>query len=73
MSSDTSSCRGATGQLNKSLERVAQVADHIEVLTKGIRLRPRADDKHIARIEPAIEALIKQNAIDEAAQAQRQW
>ena len=33
-------------------------------------LRSRADNEHIARIESAIEAAVKQNAIDEPAQAQ---
>src|ERR1039458_5278475 len=40
------------------------------MLTKRIRLWTRADDEHIAGIEPAIETLVKQNAIDEAAEAQ---
>ena len=69
MSSDTSSCARAAGQFNESLECVAQVANLLQVLTKRIRLWPRADDEHIARIQPAIEALVKQNAINEAAQS----
>ncbi len=46
------------------------MANRLKVLTKGVRFKSRADNEHIARIEPAIETAVKQNAIDEAAQAQ---
>src|ERR1700722_7627631 len=60
----------AAGQLNKALERVAQMANLIKVLTKSVRFKSSADNEDVARIEPAIETTVKQNAIDEAAQAQ---
>ena len=36
-----------------------------------MRLRPGADDEHVARIQAAFEAPVEHNAIDKAAQAQR--
>ena len=41
------------------------------MMTKSVRLRPGADDEHVARIQAAIEAPVEQEAIDEAPQAQR--
>src|ERR1700722_12847609 len=35
-----------------------------------MRFKSRADNEHVARIEPAIETAVKQNAIDEGARGQ---
>ena len=74
MSADFSpSWRGATGQLDETLECVAQVADLLQMLAERMCLEAGADDEHVARIQPAIEPAVKQNAIDEAAQSPARW
>ena len=61
---------GATGQLNKALERITQVTDFLHVLAERVCLNACADDEHVAGVEPAIEPAIKKNPIDEAAECQ---
>ena len=54
------------GELDEALERVAQMPDALQVMAERVRLRPGADDEHVARAQAAIEAPIEQNAITPA-------
>ena len=40
-------------------------------MTESVRLRPGADDEHVARTQAAIEAPVEQNAIHQAPETQR--
>ena len=48
------------------------MADALEVMAQGVRLRPGADNEHIAGAHAAVEAVIEQKAIDQPAQAEKQ-
>ena len=44
------------GKVDKALEGVAKVADALKMMAKRMRLRPGADDEHVAGAHAAVEA-----------------
>ena len=54
----------------KALERVAEVANALEVMTESVCFGAGADDEDVAGVLAALEPAVHQGAVDEAAQAQ---
>src|SRR5580698_622938 len=70
-------CRGGpeagtgVGQIDEALEGVAQVTDALNMVTERVRLRPCADNEHVARANTAVKAAINKQAVDKPAQTER--
>ena len=62
--------RSGTRKIDKALEGVSQMPDAVEMVAQGLRLRSGADNEHVARIQPPVEAPIEKYAKDEPPQAQ---
>ena len=58
------------GKIDEALERVAQVANALQVMAQRVGLGAGAHDENIARADAAVELAIEKNAIGKAAKAQ---
>ena len=59
------------GKVDKALEGVAETADALQMMAERMRLRPGADDEHVAGSHATVEAPVNQEAVNHAAQAER--
>ena len=62
----------SSGKVNESFEGVTEMADALKVMAQGVRLRPGADDEHIAGAHAAVVTVIEKEPIHEPAQAEKE-